>query len=179
MELWTVLSFEDKFVGNDNVKARSHDPILRIWFLVPKIGSRRSDGPILRFCFCGENVRRSFVACSRDPIFRTDKESSIWRQSDHRDMYDAKFVGVFHLPRRVSDENRAHFISIRFSFKITDPCVGRSFSMCSHDPIFATNKNRILKNGWCERDFRSVMSHSNCQLSAALKRKCLSLHDKI
>ena len=30
-------------------------------------------------------------------------------------------------------------------FKITDPCVGRSFSMCSHDPIFGTNKNPILK----------------------------------
>ena len=32
------------------LKARSHDPILRIRFLVPKIGSRRSDGPISRAC---------------------------------------------------------------------------------------------------------------------------------
>ena len=32
-----------------------------------------------------------------------------------------------------------------FFFKITDPCVGRSFSMCSDDPVFGTNKNQILK----------------------------------
>ena len=51
------------------------------------------------------------------------------------------------LSRRVSDKNRACSISIRFFFKITDPCVGMSFSMCSHDPIFGTSKNRILKNG--------------------------------
>ena len=50
-------------------------------------------------------------------FFRTNKESSIWRQNDH-----AKFVGTFHLSRRVSDENRACPISIRF-FKITDPTV--------------------------------------------------------
>ena len=68
------------------VKVRSHDLILRIRFLVPKIGSRRSDGRIAMFRFCGENVGKSFVACSRDPIFRTNKESSIWRQNDHRDI---------------------------------------------------------------------------------------------
>ena len=31
-------------------------------------------------------VRMSFVVCSHDPIFRTDKESSVRRQSDHRDI---------------------------------------------------------------------------------------------
>ena len=98
-----------------NIKARSHDPFLRIRFLVPKTGSRRSDGPISTFRSCGENVGRSFVVCSHDPFFRTNKESSIWRQNNH-----AKFVGAFHLSRRVSDENRACSISIRF-FKITDP----------------------------------------------------------
>ena len=36
-------------------------------------------------------------------------------------------------------------------FKITDPFDGRLFSMCSHDSFFGTNKNRILKNGSCER----------------------------
>ena len=61
----------------ESTKARSHDPILRIQFLVPKIGSRRSDGPISRFHFCGENVGRSFLVCSHDPILRTNKESSI------------------------------------------------------------------------------------------------------
>ena len=46
---------------NYGLKARSHDPILRISFLVPKIGSSRSDGPISRFRFYGENVGRSSV----------------------------------------------------------------------------------------------------------------------
>ena len=50
----------------------------------------------------------------------------------------------------VSDENRACSISIR-CFKIKDPFDGRLFLMCSHDPFFGTNKNRILKNGWCEQ----------------------------
>ena len=82
--------------------------------------------------------------CSHDPFFRTNNKSSIWRQNDH-----VKFVGAFHPSRRVSDENRACSISIRF-FKIKDPFDGRSFLMCSHDPFFETNKNRILKNGSCE-----------------------------
>ena len=115
--------------------------------MLPKTGSRRSDGPISRFRFSGEKVGRSFVVCSHDPFFRTNKESSISRQNDH-----AKFVGAFHLSRRASDENRACSISIRF-FKITDPFAGRSVLMCSHDPFFETNKNRILKNGSCEQTF--------------------------
>ena len=56
---------------------RSDDPFLRIRFLVPKTGSRRSEGPISRSRFCGENVGRSFVVCSHDPFFRTNKECSI------------------------------------------------------------------------------------------------------
>ena len=66
--------------------------------------------------------------------------------------YHTKFVGTFHLSKRVSDENRACSISIRF-FKIADPYVGRTFSMCLHDPIFGINKKRILENGSCERAF--------------------------
>ena len=65
----------------NDLKARSHDPILRIRFLVPKIGSRRSDGPISRFRFCGENVKRSFSMCSHDPIFGTNKIGSLKRDS--------------------------------------------------------------------------------------------------
>ena len=133
--------------GGVVLKARSHDPFLRIRFLVPKTGSGRSYSPISRFCFCGENVGRSFVMCSHDPFFSTNKESSIWRQNDH-----AKFVGAFHLSRRVSDENRACSIPSVF-FKITDPFDGRSFLMCSHDPFIGTNKNRILENGSCEQAF--------------------------
>ena len=120
--------------------------------MVPKTGSRRSDSPISRFRFCGENVGRSFVVCSHNPFSRTDKESSNWRQNDH-----AKFVGAFHLSRRVLDENRACSISIRF-FKITDLFDGRSFLMGSHDPFFGTNKNRILKNGSCEQAFNPIQA---------------------
>ena len=116
--------------------------------MVLKTGSRRSNGPISRFRFCDENVRRSCVVCSNDPFFRTNKKSSIWHQNDH-----AKFVGAFHLSRRVSGENRTCAISIRF-FKITDPFDGRSFLVCSHDPFFGINKNWNLKNGSCEQALR-------------------------
>ena len=67
---------------SNSFKARSHDPTLRIRFLVLKIGRRRLDGPISRFRYCSENVGRSFVVCSHDPIFRT----SIWRQNYHKDI---------------------------------------------------------------------------------------------
>ena len=59
------------------------------------------------------------------------------------------------LSRGVSDENRACSSSVR-SFKITDQCLRRSFSLCSHDKIFGTDKNRILKNGLCERDLTRI-----------------------
>ena len=118
-------------------------------FLVLKTGSKRSDSLVSRFCFCGKNVRRPFVVCSHELFFRTNEESSIWCQNDH-----AKFVGAFHVSRRVSDENRACSISIRF-FKIMDPFDGRSFLICSHNQFFGTNKNWILKNGSFEQAFRS------------------------
>ena len=132
------------------MKAPSHDPILRIRFLVAKIRSRLSDDPISRFRFCGENVGRSFVVCSHDPIFRTNEGSSIWRQNDHRDIMQnlsAPFISQEECRMKIE----VCSISICF-FRITDPsCVGRSFSVCSHDPIFRTNRDRILKNGSCER----------------------------
>ena len=70
--------------------------------MVLKTGSKRSDSLISMFCFCGKNVRRPFVVCSHYLFFRTNKESSIWCQNDY-----AKFVCAFHVPGRVSDENRA------------------------------------------------------------------------
>ena len=69
----------------NDLKACAHDPISRIKLLVPKIGSRRSVGRISKFRFCGEDVGRSLVVCSHDPIFRTNKDS-LWRQNDHRDI---------------------------------------------------------------------------------------------
>ena len=124
--------------------------------MVPKIGRRRSDGPVLRLRFCGENVGRSFVVCSHDPIFKTDKESSIWRQNDHRDiMQNLSAPFIFQEECQVKIEH-ALFPSVFFTFM--DPCVGRSFSVCSHDPIFGTNKNRILENGQCERAIETQLS---------------------
>ena len=106
------LELKDHFSAS-LTRSCTYDPFLRIRFLVPKTGSRRSGGPISRFRFCCENVGRSFAVCSHDPFFRTNKESSIWRQNDH-----AKFVGAFHLSRRVSDLNRPCSISIRFFSKL-------------------------------------------------------------
>ena len=106
-------------------EARSHDPILRIRFLVPKTGSRRSDGPISRFCFCGENVGRSFAVYSHDPIFRT--ESSVWHQNNHRDIvqnlsvpfifsFRVLFPSVFSKLRIRASEGHFHCVhTIRFS----------------------------------------------------------------
>ena len=74
--------------------------------MAPKIGSRYSDGPISGFGFCGENVERSFVVCSHDRIFRTDKESSIWRQNDHRDiMQDLSAPFIFQEECRMKIEH--------------------------------------------------------------------------
>ena len=90
--------------------------------------------------------------CSHDPIFRTDKESSIWRQNDHRDITQNLSAPFIFQEECLMKLKLVLFPSV--FVKITDPCVGRSFLMCSYDPIFGTNKNRILKNGSCERAFR-------------------------
>ena len=87
--------------------------------------------------------------CSHDPIFRTNKESSVWRQNDHRDILQnlsARFICQEECRMKIE-----HVLFPSVFFKITDPCVGRLFSLCSHDSIFRTNRNRILKNGSCER----------------------------
>ena len=68
-----------------------------------------------------------------------NKESEIWLQNDH-----TKFVSAFHLSSRVSGEDRAGSISIRF-FEITDPFDGRSFLMCSHDTFSEPIKMGSLK----------------------------------
>ena len=66
-------------IQKQSMLSGKHDPILKIRFLVPKTGSKRADCPISRFRVCGENVGRSSVVCSNDPIFRTNKESSMWK----------------------------------------------------------------------------------------------------
>ena len=81
-------------------------PVHMIRFLVPKIGRRHSDGSILRFRFSSENVGRSFVVCSQDPTFRTNKEFSIWGQNDHRDiMQNLSLPFIFHEECRMKIEH--------------------------------------------------------------------------
>ena len=46
------------------------------------------------------------------------------------------------------------YLNLFFFFKITDPCVGGSFSMCSHDPIFRTNKESSICR---QKDHRDIM----------------------
>ena len=141
-----------------DVKACLQNPILKIQLLVPKIGKRRSDGPISSFhvfvmimskVICGVFTRSDFQNWQRTFNLAPKRSQE----------YHAEFIGVFHLSRRVLDENRACPISIRF-FRITDPCIGRSFSMCSHDPIFETNENWFLKNGSCERALTAVWANA-------------------
>ena len=67
------------------MKARSDDPILRIRSLVPKIGSKRSDGLISRFRFCGETVGWSLILYCVHTI-QFSEPTSIWHQNDHRNI---------------------------------------------------------------------------------------------
>ena len=89
--------------------------------------------PISWFRFCGENVGRSFVVCSHDPIFRTDKESffNLAPKQSH-----AKYVGAFHLSGRVSDEIKHVLFPFVFFFKIRDLCVEGHYQ-CVHTIRFS------------------------------------------
>ena len=93
-------------------------------------------------------VRMSLVVCSHDPIFRTDKESSIWRQNDLRDiMQNLSAPFIFQEECRMKIEH-ALVPSVFPNLRIR---VSEGHFQCVlHDPIFGTNKNRILKNESCE-----------------------------
>ena len=66
-------------------------------------------------------------------------------------------------------------------FKITNPFDGRSFLMCSHDPFFGTNKNRILDSrencsnfclGIMEAPFLHVFDPNSPSIYVKCPRKC-------
>ena len=65
-----------------------------------------------------------------------------------------------------------------FFFKITDPCVGRSFSMCSHDLIFGTNNrvngplNIVRTPNACWADLRCDIEKENAKSNLNV---CLSV----
>ena len=99
-----------------SLRARSHDPILRIRFLVPRIQRPVQTVRFLKIPFLWWECRK--VICS---VF-TWSDFQDWRRifnltPQWSQGYHAKFVGTFHLSRRVSDKNRACSISIRF-FKL-------------------------------------------------------------
>ena len=106
---------------------------------VPKEINKTKDGPVLRFRFCGENVGRS-----HDPIFKTKKESSIWRPNDHS--YITQNLSAPFIFEEECQMKIEHVLFPSVFFKITDPCVGRSFSVSAYDLIFGINKIQILKN---------------------------------
>ena len=120
--------------------------------MVPKTGSRHSEGPISRFRFGGENVGRSFAMCSHDQFFRTNKESSIWLKMI---MQNLLVPFIFQGECRMKIE---HVLFSSVLFKIQDHFYGRSFLMCLHDPLFQTNKTCILKNGSCEQALKIIKS---------------------
>ena len=117
--------------------------------MVPKIGSRCSDGPISRFRFCGENVVRSFGCVQTIRFSEPTKNLHFSAKTITGDI-----MQNFSAPFILQDECRMKIEHIPLPsvfFKLTDSCVVRSLSMCSHDPTVGTNENRILKNRSCER----------------------------
>ena len=60
--------------------------------------------------------------------------------------------------------------------KIKNPFDGRSFLMCSHEPFFGTNKNRILKNGSRVTEQALILYSQAAFLSASLHMTRNSAH---
>ena len=86
--------------------------------------------------------------CSHYPTFRTNKESSIWLQNDHRDaMKNLSAPFIFQDECRMKIE---HVLFPSFFSKLRIH-VSEGHFQCVHTiPIIGTNKNRIRKNGTCE-----------------------------
>ena len=86
--------------------------------------------------------------CSNDPIFRTDKESSNWRQNDHRDIMQnwlAPFIFQEECWMKIE------YVLFPYVFSKLPTRVSAGHFQCVHTiRFFGTNKNRILKNGSCE-----------------------------
>ena len=55
-----------------------------------------------------------------------------------------------------------------FFLTITDPYIGTSFSLCSHDPIFVTNKYQVLEIGSYEQTLTEVRQ---CHMVQHVKSK--------
>ena len=98
--------------------------------MVPKIGNRCSNSPISRFRSYDENVGRSFVVCSHDPILRIR----------------------FLVPK--IGNRRSNGPTSRFRF--CGENIGRSFVVSSRDPIFRNNKESLI---WRQNDHRGVMQN--------------------
>ena len=157
-------------------RALSYDPILRVQFLVPKIGRRRSDGPISRFRFCGENIGRSFAVCSHDPIFRTNKESSIWRLNYHKDiMQNLSVPFIFHEECRMKIEH----VLFPFFFSKLQIRVSEGHFQCVHTIRFS----EPTKIGSLKTDRLSGPSHCSFALlllqQSSLRYSALTTHNEL
>ena len=72
-------------IKNSLFQIESKGPLTRSDFKDPILGSENWKQAFIRSDF-KVPLLWSFKVCSHDPIFRTDKESSIWHQNDHRDI---------------------------------------------------------------------------------------------
>ena len=144
----------------------SKGPFTRSDFKDPILGSknwkqtfRRSD---FKVPFCGENVGRSFIVCLHDSIFRTNTESSIWRQNDHRDIMQNLLA-----PFIFQEECRMNIEHILF------PSVFQTYGsrirvleghfQCVHTIRFSEpTKIGSLKNGSCEWALTRFLELPSC-----------------
>ena len=65
-----------------------------------------------------------------------------------------------------------------FFFKIKDPFDGSSFLMCSHDPFFGTNKNRILKKDLVNRPTQRITDMLSSNHNLSLYTKLMTVPNK-
>ena len=117
-------------VETDGLKAR-----LRIRFLVPKSWKqafRRSD---FKVPFLWWECRKVICSVFTRSHFQDEQRIFNLAPSDHRDiMQNLSAPFIFQEECRMKIE---HVLFPSVYSKSTDPCVGRSFSMSSHDPIFS------------------------------------------
>ena len=76
----------------------------------------------------------SFIMCSHDPMFRTNKESSIWRQNDHRYiMQNLSAPFIFQEKCRMKIEH----VLFPFVFSKLRICVSEGHFQCVHTIRFS------------------------------------------
>ena len=142
-------------------EACSPDPILRIRFLVPKIGSKGSEvqkGLISRFRFCDENVGRLFLVYSHNPIFRTNKESSIWYHNNHSDIMQNLSPPFFFQEECQMKIEHVLFPSVFFFQNYGSVC------------------RKVIFNVFVRSDFRNQQKKGSCEQACTVPWYSKTLH---